>query len=134
MSITISATPEKLEDGRYLIPDTALWEIRKQVLRNDTKAALLSFAEGAAGYDGASAAETIANDEKLLDEFCKELDKYVTPWSECWTFADLVLSLDENLHDYSYAPAEENVIRDNVLDICSRFGLRFSTEDEEHAG
>lgn len=129
MSITISAAPERLENGRYLIPDNALMEIRKQIRRYSIREALLSFSENTAGYDGSSAAEKIAGDEKLLDAFCNSLEKYISPWDECWTFADLVLTLDDNLHDYNFAPAAESIIRENVLDIAERSGLRFFSED-----
>ena len=129
MSITISSAPEKLENGRYLISDNALMEIREQIRRNNIREALLSFSENTAGYDGSSAAEQIADDEKLLDVFCNSLEKYISPWDECWTFSDLVLTLDDNLNDYDFAPAAESIIRENVLDIAERFGLRFFSEE-----
>ena len=129
MSITISVAPEKLENGRYLISDKVLMEIREQIRHNNIRGALLSFSENTAGYDGSSAAEKIANNEKLLDAFCQSLEKYISPWDECWTFTDLVLTLDDNLNDYNFAPAEESIIRENVLNIAERFGLRFFSED-----
>ena len=128
---TIAKEPEKLENGHYEITAEMVEEIRRQVLADDVKAVLDSFAYGAEGYDGSEIAKAIVSDNGYLASFVTSLEDCLPIGARPWSYADLVLLLDEDLHNYSYSPSAENILREELICFAKANELPFAVEDNE---
>ena len=112
MAIFVTLEPET--NGRQMLSFRQIEEIRKQVLRNDVRDTLYSFAEcWGYGTGDANKAEEIADDDAKLDAFIADLLKGA-PGARPWSFADVILITDWKFSADTYSAKQEEIIREKL--------------------
>lgn len=112
MPIFVTLEPET--NGRQLLSFRQIEEIRKQVIRNDIRDTLYSFAEcWGYGTEDANKAEEIADDDAKIDAFIAELLKDA-PGARPWSIADVILMADWKFAGNSYGQKCEEIIKEKL--------------------
>lgn len=118
IELKITKVPAMTPEGRFSLAPEDVESIRMQVLKADVRNTLESYADTFGNFDDEEskrlrqAVLKIISDDALLNTFIRKMDDGTS-----WSMSDLVLCWDSPMHDWDYAPAEENAVKAVIDDI-----------------